>query len=244
MINIRPVEKQDLCNPEILKVHSIFLTLQGEAIFAGQRAVFVRLAGCNLQCPHCDTDYTSTSKEINFKDIAIEVSDLWHTGFNPAHKQEPLVVITGGEPFRQNLQYLIEELQNYGFTVQIETNGTLFQDNIFDNIDILNRQLKVVCSPKTGTINKKLLPHIDAFKYVVRHDNVDERDGLPLKALDHPAHPILARPPKNHRAKIFIQPEDSKDAAINAANTQTAVNSALNFGYALCLQIHKLVNLD
>src|SRR3954467_9071958 len=42
-----------------LSIHSIFYTLQGEGPYSGCPAVFMRLAGCNLQCPGCDTDYTS-----------------------------------------------------------------------------------------------------------------------------------------------------------------------------------------
>jgi len=50
-MNQQPIEKQFLHPKGDLEVHSIFLTIQGEGPFTGQRAVFVRLAGCNLQCP-------------------------------------------------------------------------------------------------------------------------------------------------------------------------------------------------
>ena len=243
MLNIQPVEKQNLSNPNLLNVHSIFLTIQGEAIFAGYRAVFIRLAGCNLQCPNCDTDYTSTVTQLSPSEITSIVDNLWNPNPETSAKGVPLVVITGGEPFRQNLSKLIPELQNRGFTVQIETNGTLFQENIFHNPEILNRMLKVVCSPKTGNVNPKLVPFIDAYKYVVRDNNIC-KDGLPVDALAHPVNPWVFRPPLGRNAKIYVQPEDSKDPEINAANVQAAVKSSLEHGYILCLQLHKLVNLD
>lgn len=239
MINIQPIEKQDLSNPGTLKVHSIFLTIQGEGIFSGRRAVFIRLAGCNLQCPSCDTDYTSKVEELSLFEIEKRIQHAW--GSPESNSIEPLVVITGGEPFRQNLSGLIGVLQDQNFVVQIETNGTLFQD-LWGTNQIDPDKLWVVCSPKTGKINKKLLPYIDAFKYVLRFSQMAD-DGLPLKALDHPASPILARPPK-HSKFVFLQPEDSKDQLTNLLNQQAVVKSCLKFGYILCLQTHKIVNVD
>ena len=57
--NTQPAEKQVKSSGLILAINSIFYTIQGEGPFAGSPAVFVRLAGCNLQCPMCDTEYTS-----------------------------------------------------------------------------------------------------------------------------------------------------------------------------------------
>ena len=56
MINKQPIEKREPSYEGTLQVHSIFKTIQGEGPFCGTPCVFVRLAGCNLQCPACDTD--------------------------------------------------------------------------------------------------------------------------------------------------------------------------------------------
>ncbi|WP_046973456.1 7-carboxy-7-deazaguanine synthase QueE, partial [Dyella japonica] len=96
-------------------------TIQGEGPFCGQPAVFVRLAGCNLQCPGCDTNYTSNRKKMSHSDIWQEIVHV--TG----EAKTKLVVITGGEPFRQPevvnfINYLIDMK---GYRVQVETNGTM-----------------------------------------------------------------------------------------------------------------------
>ena len=101
-MNQQPIEKQNLREDGILEVHSIFHTIQGEGPFTGQRAVFIRLAGCNLQCPLCDTDYTSSRWTAGPSSLLKYVREQ----ADPGH----LVVITGGEPFRQNLRPAVEEI--------------------------------------------------------------------------------------------------------------------------------------
>ena len=229
-MNQQPTEKPVHDISGDLDVHSIFLTIQGEGPFTGQRAVFVRLAGCNLQCPGCDTDYTSVRNFLAVSGVMALVDRAAKDAFGH------LVVITGGEPFRQNLRPFIDTLLYYGYRVQIETNGTLWQDLPFSKIT-------VVCSPKTGSINKKLLPHIAALKYVVHADS-KAADGLPIQALRHQATPVLARPPKGFSGIIYIQPTDEMDAAKNQSHLKEAIHSVFEHGYTLCLQTHKIIEVD
>lgn len=229
-MNHQPPEKQNLDIGLVLDVHSIFKTIQGEGPFTGQRSIFIRLAGCNLQCPMCDTDYTSDRRFLSVSQIIDMVNDH-------AHIHSYLVVITGGEPFRQNIKHLVEVLLANGHQVQIETNGTLYQELPYD-------QITVVCSPKTGNINRQLLPHIDAFKYVLHADQVSEDDGLPFRALEHPAHPRLARPPKGYAGRIYVQPTDEGNLEKNSQHLSAAINSSMEYGYTLCLQTHKIINME
>ena len=230
-MNQQPIEKQNLATLNFLEVHSIFHTIQGEGPFAGQPAVFIRLAGCNLQCPLCDTFYTKGREQLAIISIVSKVDRLV-----PMMKS-PLVVITGGEPFRQSLNALVIELLTSGYRVQIETNGTLFQSLPFEDITI-------VCSPKTGTINRKLLPHVDAIKYVIHADDYCANDGLPNSALGHSAHPRLARPPKDFDKPIYLQPVDEGDEIKNQRHLNVAIDSVINHGYTLCLQIHKIIDME
>lgn len=240
-INTQPIEKQvrDGVAGQ-LEVHSIFYTIQGEGPFTGQPAVFVRLAGCNLQCPRCDTDYTSKRALLSVRAIEQEIyqklpkNEMRVIDFNHSF----LVVITGGEPFRQNIGPLVRQLVSSGmYRVQIETNGTLYQAGLpWDSVTI-------VCSPKTGKISPLLLPHIDAFKYVISSDSFSDDDGLPLRALDHTATHAVARPPNRYKP-IYLQPADEQDADTNKENLDVAVKSCMKHGYTLQLQTHKILGME
>jgi 7-carboxy-7-deazaguanine synthase len=226
-----------------LEVHSIFATIQGEGPFSGRAAVFVRLAGCNLQCPACDTDYTSKrflySPEHLLRLVEIKAQGL--------ALHNPLIVITGGEPFRQNLFHFVKLAIGKWHTVQIETNGTLGPlDSGFASLCSLDTTLKarcfIVCSPKTGKINAELLPLICCFKYVVTDGQVAD-DGLPTKVLGHSAVPMVARPPEGFSGVVYVQPADLKDEKKNRQNLRHAKFSATK-GHTLQLQIHKIIGVE
>ena len=98
-----------------LRINEIFYSIQGEGRHAGRAAIFVRFAGCNLQCPFCDTNHT------NYFQIEEEklVEYLLQQNF-PAQ----FVVLTGGEPTLQITDEFINLLHCKGFEIAIETNGT------------------------------------------------------------------------------------------------------------------------
>lgn len=104
-------------------VSEIFLSMQGESTYAGLPCVFVRLAGCNLSCSWCDTQYarsTEGARELSIDEILGEVrreAGLYRSG---------LVEITGGEPLLQEgTKELARRLIDAGNTVLIETNGSV-----------------------------------------------------------------------------------------------------------------------
>lgn len=231
--NSQPAEKQDKGDGLFLAINSIFYTIQGEGPFAGSPAVFVRLAGCNLQCPMCDTEYISR-RTMSAEEIIERIQDV-----SPG-RYPPLVVITGGEPFRQNLRLFVSALLLNMIKVQIETNGTLYGDLPFDHPN-----LTIVCSPKAGAINKKLAPHIKALKYVATVDSLEgSPDGLPTHALEHPNGGMLARPPQGWRGEIYLQPVDEQNTVRNNRNLTAVVKSCMDNGYRLCLQVHKIIGVD
>lgn len=236
-INQQPPETLGRTDTEARDVFKIFYTMQGEGPYNGTPAVFLRLSGCNLQCPACDTDYTSQRQFMTPREILIDA----HLKHANNMMKSPLLVITGGEPFRQDLVGIINEFAAAGWRVQIETNGTLGpigeQEFPFHNVTI-------VCSPKTPRINGKLEPHIAAYKYVIEDGKVDARDGLPTVTLGkfRPARPHFQNSNKN--AEIFVQPLDEQDPVKNANNTRAALESCMKYGYRLCLQTHKTLNLE
>lgn len=238
-MNTQPIEKCREHNGASLSVHSVFHTIQGEGPFTGHAAVFIRLAGCNLQCPACDTDYTTG--RWNSTPFAL-------LQFVQEMRQDGLVVITGGEPFRQNIHPLVELLLAEGYTVQIETNGTLPPPTVgfagMCSLDTTERnKCFIVCSPKAGRVNPLTASLVCAYKYVMAHDSVGE-DGLPLLALDHTASPHVARPHKGFKGTIYLQPCDDKDDVVNQANLQACVNSVMLYPYVLQLQVHKIINVE
>ena len=96
-----------------MKVNEIFYSLQGEGYHVGSAAVFVRLSGCNLHCPFCDTQHESGT-EMTDEEIVEAVKAY------PAR----LVVITGGEPSLQLTKSLVNALHDIDKIVAVETNGT------------------------------------------------------------------------------------------------------------------------
>lgn len=227
-----------------LEVHSVFLTLQGEGPFAGTPAVFVRLAGCNLTgdlsggrstCPACDTAYTEGRKLVKPQDLLEQVKDTGNENIK-------LVVITGGEPFRQGLARFVEKLLWYYSHVQIETNGTLYRKDFpWDD-----NGLSIVCSPKTPRLHHEIAPYISAYKYILQAGQVDPKDGLPLTTMGgtkRPARPLLRAQSGRYLEQVYVQPLDEQDPEKNAANAKAAVESCLKFGYKLSYQVHKLLGL-
>lgn len=240
-LNHQALEKRVHLDSGALEVHSVFSTIQGEGPFTGRRAIFVRLAGCNLMCPGCDTDYTSKRETYEAEHLARLVNAL-------AGAPGYLVVITGGEPFRQNISPFVAALLSEGYTVQVETNGTLAPPTLsfyeMCSLDTSERnKCFVVCSPKTGKLNASLVPVICAYKYVLAENSVGN-DGLPLLALGHTAAPYIARPPYTFRGPVYLQPCDEGNWVPNAANLKACIASVLEHGYTLQLQIHKLVNME
>ena len=220
---------QPITDKDLLEVHSIFYSIQGEGPFSGRPAVFIRLAGCNLQCPQCDTAYTSGARFLSALQIVRKVQRFTPKG---------LVVITGGEPFRQAIGPLVERLYRLNYKVQIETNGTLVQDIVWAHAYI-------VCSPKTPFLNDKMIPYIKAFKYVVTAGLLDPLDGLPRQCMGIPdLARSPARPPSKSKVPVYLSPLDSKNPVENTANLQAAIVTCLKHNYHLCIQIHKVVGLD
>jgi len=104
----------------LLQVTEIFYTLQGEGTWAGTPAVFVRLAGCNLACAFCDTDYALRSL-ARIDEVVARVEELGGAC--------PMVVLTGGEPLAQSATpALVDALRAAGRRVHIESNGTIFTE--------------------------------------------------------------------------------------------------------------------
>lgn len=145
-----------------MKVNEIFYSLQGEGLYSGTPAVFVRFSGCNLKCPFCDTRHENGT-EMSESEIVEAVKAY------PAKH----VVITGGEPSLQLTEILVDALHAAHKTVAVETNGTHL---LPPNVDW------VTLSPKTVYVDgaEVVLTRADEIKVVFdgEHDPADQISTL------------------------------------------------------------------
>lgn len=143
-------------------INEIFKSIQGEGSFLGMSCVFIRTQGCNLTCTFCDTKETwgNRGTEMTIADIVATVNNL--AGNNP------LVIITGGEPCMQkDMQDLVDQLLVSNFVVAMESNGTLEAPKGLSCLTVSPK-------PESGyKINPSV--HPDELKYVVTETfNADE----------------------------------------------------------------------
>ena len=203
-------------------VKECFLTLQGEGVQAGSRAVFLRFAGCNLwsgreqdrataQCRFCDTDFVGTDgvnggKFRTAEALADQVERLWGNG-----TEQRLVVVTGGEPMLQLDAALIDALHERDFRVAVESNGTL---PAVPGIDWL------CVSPKAGT-------------EVVQQSGDELKLVWPQEGID----PALLE--SWNFGHFLVQPMDGPEGSIQAAIALAMARPR----WRLSLQTHKVVGL-
>jgi len=144
-----------------LLVNEIFYSIQGESTYSGRPCTFIRLAGCNLRCSYCDTQYAYE------EGVRMEVTQIMH---RVAAYKCPLIEITGGEPLLQNkTPLLISKLLENRYIVLMETNGSL------DIRRVDERCIKIVdikCpssheSDKNDLGNLKRLHSKDQIKFVI-----------------------------------------------------------------------------
>ncbi len=207
-------------------VKECFLTLQGEGVHAGRRAVFLRFSGCNLWtgreedrataiCQFCDTDFVGMEGEnggrYEARDLAARVAALWGEGTDHRY-----VVLTGGEPMLQVDDALVDALHAEGFTIAIESNGTM---PVHAGIDW------VCISPKAGS-------------------EIIQKSGDELKLVWPQAGSDVAAYAGWNFAHFLLQPLDSRDESANSANREAAIAFVNTHPkWRLSLQNHKLLGM-
>lgn len=220
MFGKNPKLKSDKSDGKSLDIVKIFPTFQGEGPFVGYPAIFIRLGGCNLACDFCDTEFDQY-QNITIAEIIQQVK--FH--LQPSHCQKHLTVITGGEPMRQNITILCQTLIKEGFLVQVETNGTFYQN--------LPEEVKIICSPKMTNgkyhqIRADLLAKITAFKFLI------SKKYCQIPDLGQGKHDI----------PVYLQPIDEYDAKKNSQNRALTLKLAKKFNHIICLQTHKIWQID
>ena len=203
-------------------VKEMFLTLQGEGMQAGRRALFVRFAGCNLwsgrerdradaDCRFCDTDFVGTNGveggRYSCAELVRRAVELWGEGAGR------FLVLTGGEPLLQVDPDLLAAFRAAGFEIAVETNGTIAAPPGIDWICV---------SPKAGT-------------EIVQRSGNELKLVWPQQGID-PA--LLSTWDFEH---FLIQPMDCADReGAKAAAIEFVLR---NPAWRLSLQTHKLLGL-
>jgi 7-carboxy-7-deazaguanine synthase len=172
----------------MLQLAEVFYSIQGEGHWVGTPAVFVRLAGCNLACDFCDTDY-STKFFANVDRVVGLVREVGHDC--------PMVILTGGEPLAQSeTMALIAALRKDGRRVHIESNGTIYSE--------LPEDVWLCVSPKER-VDPRMAARANEAKLIV-----DERVPEEHLSLFADKSTILLQPEGNKPANVALALEYAK----------------------------------
>ncbi|WP_200867442.1 7-carboxy-7-deazaguanine synthase QueE [Leptolyngbya sp. Heron Island J] len=142
---------------QTLPIVETFHSVQGEGVWTGVSAFFIRLAGCDVGCPWCDTKHSWSTKHHPQQTIETLVKQA--TAVNPH-----MVVITGGEPLMHNLSQLSKNLQESGLRTHLETSGAHPFSGQFDWVSFSPKQFKLP--------HQSIYPQVNELKVVV----ADARD--------------------------------------------------------------------
>ncbi len=219
-----------------MQIIEIYKSLQGESSYAGLPCVFVRLAGCNLRCTWCDSEYTfKGGQRRTLNEIEHEVRTLSPDG--------GLVEVTGGEPLLQEREavLLMEHLLSAGYTVLLETSGERPLEKVPQQV-VKIVDVKCPDSGEGGTFrddNLLWLTHRDEVKFVLssRADYEFARAFI----LEHALHALVG--------SVILSPAFRKDASGSRNVSHCLVDPrelaewmlADSLNARLGLQIHKFI---
>ena len=217
---------------DLLPVNEVFDSLQGEGHFTGTPSTFIRLQGCPVGCPWCDTKYTwaiEPADERPWPKIAAKTEQTNSTYARVSISQlidrvtAKHIVVTGGEPAQYDLTSLSSTLIDLGRRVQIETSGT-FPLRV-------DERTWVTVSPKLNmpgglTVKAEALARADEIKHVVGKPADVEALKLLLDALPE------------RKALVYVQPLSG-----SAKATRLCTQAADANGWRVSIQTHRLIGV-
>jgi len=193
-------------------VNEIYPSIQGEGWHTGKPCTVLRLQGCNLRCPFCDTMYAVDSD--GGRVLSLEEIDGWML---VSHPKDGIVLVTGGEPGCQPyLEELADSLRKWG-PVHLETNGTQVIPNCFDWVTV---------SPKGPEVEPVVMKLANEVKWLVE-------DWGDVALLKH-----FLREYDEFQGTVSVQP---LSAGVEA--TRICVRAAIEKGWRLSVQVHKLIGV-
>lgn len=216
-------------------VNNLYPTVQGEGIQAGIPMILLRLQGCDVGCPFCDTKETwQVSREFR-KDSLLEAlgQSQYFTRMTSAEISDYLgilagsikwVLITGGEPARYDLNPLIDCLHESAFQVAIETSGTYMLKGKPDWICVSPK----VNMPGKRTLVEEVMYRADELKFVIGK-----------KADIEVVHSVLKHYPTKQTVQVCLQPISQSKRA-----TKICLDESMKQGWRLSLQMHRYIGID
>ncbi|RKY31715.1 MAG: 7-carboxy-7-deazaguanine synthase QueE [Candidatus Omnitrophota bacterium] len=219
------------------KISQIFLSIQGEGLYLGEKQVFIRLFGCNLGCKFCDTrlDYF---EERSSEDLLNRIK-LYGSSFHS-------VSFTGGEPLLQKdfLKEILQLTQGSGLKNYLETNGTLFNElkEVIDYVDIIAMDVKLPSSTGLGHYWQEhrnfleVASRREVFIKAVICSSTSKEDILKALSLIKEINP---------QAMLFLQPNSNGNELFLQDKAESLRNLALENGVTACVipQMHKIVGV-
>lgn len=158
-----------------MNVVEIFDSIDGEGIFAGQLATFIRLAGCNLRCRYCDTGYAmqhNAGQEMPIEEITARVREIGNKH----------VTLTGGEPLiHKDVDKLINELSSHGCIINIETNGSADVSSYISKNTVITLDYKTASSGEECRMlldNWEKLRNTDVLKIVCYQEDLSSIEEI------------------------------------------------------------------
>lgn len=219
----------------MIALNDLYPCFQGEGVHTGVPMLLVRLQGCGVGCPWCDTRETwdlYDKQQVRTLDQALGQNPRWAyvdptelavAGRDLAGPRVRWAMVTGGEPAEQFLAPLVQALAKQEFLSAVETSGT--------SLGVINSGAAWVCvSPKIGmpggrSVHKEILQIADEIKFVVAK-------ATDLEKLDH----LLESTPLKPECQIALQPVSQSENA-----TKLCATICMTRGWRLSLQIHKYV---
>ena len=215
------------------RVNDIFYSIQGEGCWTGTPMVFLRLSGCNLHCPFCDTDF-SASSELDESEIIKRLKEV--------SPDCTALCITGGEPSLQLDDGLVSALHDAGYRIHVETNGTR---PLPAGIDWITLSPKEDFAPRGNVTSARVvLQRADELKLVYNGKNDPEKwEDFP--ALHHYLQPCDMT--ENCPAD-GDDPTASEGSFVRAASSPDTVALSLRYilshpRWRLSLQTHKILGI-
>ena len=225
----------------------IFSSFQGEGLLIGERQIFVRFAGCNLNCNYCDTNDSKSEKSGKLMTVD-EVTDEINRLLTPDCKT---ISFTGGEPSLYP-EFISEVSKHFDLNIMLETNGTL-PDNILsiERLDMVSLDIKLA-EHFDGDFDESIfLNEIKSLNLLIEKSinvycKVVILPSTKIKSFKGVVEKLFENISNKSNLKIIIQPssplEDWEDINFRLFNFSEIVGQY--FEVSTIPQIHKILDIE